>query len=265
MRKIRIILASIVLVDSLLWLVSGTSMSVFAGCSERLQIIPSAIQSCLGVTVFWIVTTLLFGRVYCSTVCPVGSIQDVAVWIRRKSGRGKYFRFENASSIRFVVLGAYLVSLIAGILVVGYIVEPWNMMRNAAAAIRPDATASTWASIGISAGVGAAAGLATLIAVAVWAWRDGRAFCTKICPIGTALGCVHSQTLLHIAIEPDKCVSCMKCENICPSKCINVERRLVDNSRCIRCFDCIDICPNGAIRYQLNRDRHRQTPLLTPS
>lgn len=265
MRRLRIILASTVLIASILWLVCGTGMGGFADCSERLQIIPSAIQTCLGVTVFWIVATLLFGRVYCSTVCPVGSLQDMAVWVRRKSGKGKVFRFEKPLTLRYAVLLAYAAALAAGITAVGFVVEPWNMIRNAAAAARPSDIASTWTSIGISTGVGVASGFASLLAIIAWAWFSGRDFCTKVCPIGTALGCVHSQTLLHIAIDPDKCVSCMKCEDACPSKCINVERRFVDNSRCIRCFDCIDVCPNDAVRYQLNKDRHRQTPLLTPS
>ncbi|MDE6637991.1 MAG: hypothetical protein K2K32_07130, partial [Muribaculaceae bacterium] len=132
-------------------------------------------------------------------------------------------------------------------------------------AVHPAENAMTLQSIGISIGVGVAAGIVVLLVVLIWAWLGGRDFCTKVCPIGTALGCMHSQSLMHIAIDPDKCISCMKCEDICASKCIKVEQRYVDNSRCTRCFDCTEVCHNDAIRFQLNRHRNRQTPLLEPN
>lgn len=265
MRNIRIILASVMLIVSLLWLLLGSGVASSAAFSEKFQIIPSAIQTCLGTTVFWIIATLLFGRVYCSTVCPVGTIQDLAIWARRKIDTEHTFRYEEGKHIRYVVLLGYLVSLALGITIVGFIIEPWNIMRNVASVANPNDISLTWKAVGVSLGVGVATGFATLALILLWAWKSGRAFCTTVCPIGTLLGCVHSQELFHIAIDPDKCVSCMKCEDICPSRCIKVERRYVDNSRCVRCFDCTGVCPNEAIRYQLNRDRHRQTPLLTPS
>ncbi len=264
MRKLRIILASVMLIASVLWLLLGTEVAHFAEFSERFQIIPSAIHTCLGITIFWIIATLLFGRIYCATVCPVGSIQDAVVSTRRKA-TGKTFRFRESRNIRYAIVLAYLVSLALGMLTVGFAIEPWNIMRNAASAANPADTAMTWQEIGISVEVGILAGAVAIVAIIIWAWKSGRDFCNDFCPIGTILGCVHSQALLHIAIDPDTCIGCMKCEDVCASKCIDVKRRIVDNSRCVRCFDCTDICPNNAIRYQLNRNRHRQTPLLNPS
>ena len=145
---------------------------------------------------------------------------------------------------------------------VGYVIEPWNIMRNAASAGRHADTATTWQSIGISFSVGVAAGIIVMAAIILFAWKRGRVFCTAVCPIGTALGCMHSQSLMHIAIDPDRCISCMKCEDVCSAKCIKVSERHVDNSRCVRCFECTAVCPNDAIRFQFNRGRNRQTPML---
>lgn len=250
------------LVTALLWLAMGTGAPAFTKIALQSQIIPSAIQTCLGTTVFWLVMTLLFGRIYCATVCPVGTLQDAVVWIRRKSGKGKIFSFQEGSSWRYRILFLYIVSLAVGVLVVGYIIEPWNIMRNAAATVHPDAIAITWTSVGISVATGILAGVTMLVVILVWAWHAGRPFCSTVCPIGAALGCVHSQTLFHIAIDPDKCISCMKCEDICPTQCIKVSERRVDNSRCVRCFDCTAVCPNEAIRFQINRGKHRSTPLM---
>lgn len=265
MRQFRIMLALVMLFVSLLWLLLGTSAPVYALVAEQAQIIPSSIQTCLGVTVAWIIATLLFGRIYCATVCPVGTLQDIVIWSRRKMEPSFTFRYESPKKIWLIILLAYVGSLIAGIWTVAYVIEPWNIVRNAASAVRPADTETTWQAIGVSFGVGFAAGAGILAAILFCAWRWGRVFCTSICPIGTALGCLHSQSLMHISIDPDKCISCMKCEDVCASRCIKVSERQVDNSRCTRCFDCTAVCPNDAIRFQLNRSRGRQTPLMEPN
>ena len=255
-------LALVMLFVSLLWLLLGTRAPVYALIAEQSQIIPSAIQSTLGVTVAWIIATLLFGRIYCATVCPVGTLQDLVVWSRRKLDPKHTFRYEPQRKIWVIILIAYVGSLVAAIWAVAYVIEPWNIMRNAASAVRPADTETTWQAIGVSLGTGVAAGVVMIAVVLFCAWKWGRVFCTTVCPIGTALGCLHSQSLMHIAIDPDKCISCMKCEDVCASKCIKVADRHVDNSRCVRCFDCTAVCPNDAIRFQLNRGRNRQTPML---
>lgn len=258
-------LALVMLFVSLLWLLLGARAPVYALISEESQIIPSAIQTTLGVTVAWLIATVLFGRIYCSTVCPVGTLQDLVVWSRRRVDRRFVFRYSNPAIIRYVILGAYVASLVAAIWIVAYAIEPWNIMRNAASVVRPADTEATWQGIGISFGIGFAAGIVMLAIILLSAWKWGRVFCTSVCPVGTALGCLHSQTLMHIAIDPDKCISCMKCEDVCPSRCIKVAERYVDNSRCVRCFECTAVCPNDAIRFQLNRGRNRANPLLEPN
>ncbi len=270
MRKFRILLASVMLAAALGWLLLGAAAPSFMRIAEISQIIPSAFLACLGTTVFWLVATLLFGRVYCAGVCPVGTLQDIAVMARRHTAKKSAFRYRPPLSIRYPVLLIYIISIAAGVLVAGYVVEPWNMMRNAASIVQPSDTAMTWGSLGGSfsgkaLAIGAASGAVALGAIMVWAWHSGKAFCSDVCPIGSALGLLHQQTLMHIAIDPDRCISCMKCEDICSCKCIKVEQRVVDNSRCVRCFDCVDVCPNGAIRFQINKERSRHTPLFTPS
>lgn len=149
----------------------------------------------------------------------------------------------------------------AGVLAVPFWLEPWNIMKNICAAINPSLLEATWMTLGIGMGAGIASGIISAVLIAICALFTGRGFCTDICPIGTALGCFHDFTLMHIEIDPDKCVNCMKCEEICKSQCVKVVGRYVDNSRCVRCFDCVAVCPNDAIRFQANRNR-RGTPLI---
>lgn len=262
MRNFRIALASVMLIASLAWLGLGIYAPQITVISEKSQIIPSSIQSCLGTTVFWIIATLLFGRVYCVTVCPICTLQDITISLKKRAHRWKPYRFKESKRFRYPLLLAYVVSLALGVLSVGFVIEPWNIVRNVMSIANPIASASTWHTAGISISVGIISGWIILCTILVWAWISGRDFCTSVCPIGTALGSLHSQTLMHIAIDPDKCISCMKCEDVCASSCIKVEKRFVDNSRCVRCFDCTEVCPNDAIRFQINKSRKRQTPMM---
>lgn len=233
-----------------------------AEISVRTQIIPSALSVTIGATVFWLMATFVFGRLYCSTVCPVGTLQDLAIWFRRFTHlKERKFSYRHPGRMKWDILIGYIICLLLGFTVVGFIVEPWNIMRSVAGAIRPQAVAKTWSVLGIGVGIGAAAGIVSLAGILIWSFFNGRMFCTRICPIGTALGGVSEVSYLHIEIDPDKCINCMKCEDICPSRCVHVLNRVVDNSACVRCFNCLKVCENNAIRYQRNNNR-RGNPLM---
>lgn len=264
LRTFRRVLAVVFLISALAWLLLGPARFAPGREVARLQIIPSALAVTLGATAFWIVMTLLFGRLYCSTVCPVGTLQDIVTWTRRRlSRRVRPFRYSSPSPARIPILWLYILTLLMGWLPLAYVLEPWNMLRDAAATVRPEAVAPTWGASGRWALAGIVAGTAVLAGVLVAAWWKGRAFCTSVCPIGTALGEATPVTMYRIAIDPDRCTGCLKCEDVCPSECIKVTERRVDNNRCVRCFDCLAACPEDAIRFQPNANRRPAAPLMT--
>ena len=262
LRTIRIILAASFFVASVAYLVISPVGIRAVRVAANVQIVPSAIATAMGSILFWLIVSFLLGRVYCSTVCPIGTLQDIFIRGRRLIRRFNVpFTYKRPTQVRYHVLAIYLVCLVAGVMAVPYWLEPWNIMRNICSVARPDADGATWVTLGIGMGAGVASGIVSLLLLAVCSLFTGRGFCTDICPIGTILGCFHDYTLFHIEIDPDKCVSCMKCEEVCKSQCVKVVGRYVDNSRCVRCFDCVGVCPNDAIRFQMNRNR-RGTPLL---
>lgn len=231
---------------------------------QRLQLMPSALAATMGTTLFWFVMTLLFGRLYCSTVCPVGTFQDIFIRTRRRlAPPARPGRFVQPVPTRFSVMWIYLATLVAGWLPLAWIIEPWNMARNAASAFQTSpawAAEWTWRTLGWGAAAGGAAGIAGMAVTAIWAWRRGRAFCNTVCPLGTMMGAMTPWTLYHIEIDPDSCISCGRCEDVCRAGCIKVVSRYVDNARCVRCLDCTAICPEEAIRYRPDRNRRIITP-----
>lgn len=262
LKTIRIFLATMFFVATVAYLVIGPQVHPMAGASRWLQIVPSALAATIGITVFWFLISFLFGRIYCSTVCPIGSLQDCAIWLRGKVGKRPPFRFTPGKRWRYDLLIAYLICVMLGVMGVCYFIEPWNMMRNIASIFNTDAVANTWGTLAFGVTTGVVAGVVSLAGLLVWAYFKGRQFCTDVCPLGSAMGVIAPRTLFHIDIQPDKCTGCLKCEDVCAARCIKVVGRYVDNSRCIRCFDCLNVCPEDAIRFQSNPNRRFGTPLL---
>ena len=264
LRAIRIILAAICLAATAVCLIFSPQANPVVESVARIQILLSAGAATLGVTGVWLVITLIFGRVYCSTVCPIGVLSDIFCRMRRSiKPLNKPFRYRHKSNWGIRILVVYLLSIVIGISAVALIIEPWNMAANVASLARQDVIEPTWGEI-MSHGViaGMVCGALSLLMLIVSSLKYGREFCSRYCPIGAGLGYVQEFSVMHIEIDPDRCTSCGHCEDICRSQCVKVVSRYIDESRCVRCFDCVAECPTGAIRYQINRNRRPATPLM---
>lgn len=210
--------------------------------------------------------TLLFGRIYCSVICPLGVLQDA---FSHATGRRKRNRFAYAPAMTLVragFLAAFVALAALGLLSVASLVAPysaygriasnflapvWALGNNALAALSEAAggyafyPAEIWFK---GAGVFLAAA-ATLAVVGVLAWKGGRTYCNTVCPVGTVLGFFAKYSLFKPVIDASKCNSCSLCSRNCKSKCIDYKNHSIDYSRCVACFDCVGVCRKSAISY----------------
>lgn len=260
LKVIRVILSVVIFVASIGYLsMGGTGLVALVG---ELQIVPSALGATIGIAGFWLAVTLFLGRIYCSSVCPIGTLQDMVIRLRGVlPGVRKGFSFREPKRFRYDVVIIYIVCLIFGIGVGVLLLEPWTLWHNIVSLWEPDSQARIARHLGISVLSGMVGGIVSLLLIVGYALFRGRSWCNEVCPIGVALGALSSRALMHIEIDPDRCINCMKCEERCKGECIKVVSRYVDNSRCVRCFNCVAICPNDAIRYQVNRNR-RVNPMM---
>lgn len=237
--------------------------------ATRMQLFPAIMAGSAVWLGLWSVATLLLGRIYCSTACPMGTLMDVAARLRmalerRRRGRATRYRYE-APSLRgrYSVLAVTGICVALGFTILPSLLDPYSAYARIVAAAR----CAVVSSAGRAAGIGIASAvvaLATLGVVAAVAWRRGRHICTAWCPIGSTLGLVSRYSLYHADVNTDMCVRCSRCADVCKASCIDPADMTVDTSRCVVCFDCMDVCPTGAITYR--RDRHRlTTPLLQPT
>ncbi len=269
MRKLRIVAALVAFaVVNLSFLNLTGWVPGWCAWIEKIQLIPAVLALNVAVVILWIVLTLLFGRVYCSVICPMGVFQDVVAWLsKRGRGRKNRYSFSPARTwLRYTVLTVFVVCMIAGVAAAAALVEPYGaygrMVSNLFAPLYG------WCNNLLSAisyrlgGYGFVpvdvmfrnvaaiiVALLTLLAIGLLAWRHGRTYCNTICPVGTILGTLSRFSLFKVRIDSEKCKRCRMCEKSCKASCIDLKNSRVDYSRCVDCFDCVDVCKFGAIHY----------------
>ena len=215
-----------------------------------------------------LIFTLLFGRVYCSWLCPLGILQDVFTFISRKVSikkRFKYTRPQNGFRYGFLVLS--LVSLVFGSLISLYLLDPYsNFGRIFSDLVRPVVIGLNNLLAGLferfnwyvlykfdHKGFAWREAVFPFLVLAVLLWlsfRHGRLFCNTVCPVGTFLGLLSRVSLFRIKMDKVSCTQCGKCLAVCKSSCINMKKMEVDFSRCVGCYNCLTVCPSVSILYK---------------
>lgn len=118
LRKIRILAALICfLLITLLFLDFTGSLHAWFGWLAKIQFLPALLAMNVVIVLGLVVLTLLFGRAYCSVICPLGVFQDIVSGLHSRRGKGKY-RFSHSpalSWLRYGVLAIFIIALLAGI------------------------------------------------------------------------------------------------------------------------------------------------------
>lgn len=264
LRWSRIIVASLIFALLTGGLVSyGTTFPRIAEYIARIQFIPAVVVFSLSTIVVWILVTLIFGRIYCSTVCPLGTFQDIIARLPRLGhypARRNYHYSRPLTLWRNVSLCVAFVAMFLGVSVVVSLLDPYQLYsRFCAVILKPlwgmaiDAFKNPGVVVASASLVGILIAVVTLGIIGTLSFRNGRTFCNSVCPVGTTLGFVSKWSIFHIDIDTDKCIQCRKCEHVCKASCIDLISHVVDGSRCVTCFDCLPVCPNDAIHYTPTR------------
>lgn len=190
---------------------------------------------------FMFLTSLLFGRAFCSYVCPYGGLQMVAdsaigkplievSWLRKiRYGLGVLWAaaiiillivFKGFSKIDFLYLTENFVSVDNAVKLIGYYVIVLGLL------ILPLALGK-------------------------------RASCHYFCPMsilniaGTKIKNKINMPSLRLVSEKSKCTSCRRCSKACPMS-LNVadmvSKENMENTECILCGECSKACSFGAVK-----------------
>lgn len=227
-----------------------------------------------------IVITLLFGRIYCSVLCPLGIEQDFVAWLSKLllkvfKRNKKYSYSKPKTALRWSIFGTFAISLIVSFTFIVGILDPYAQFgRIATHLFKPvylflnniladyfEYTEDYYilpVKITIISTFSFVIAVVSFLVTTVLAALYGRTYCNTICPVGTLLGLLSKFSLLKININDEKCNSCGLCAMKCKSSCIDTKNNTIDHSRCVECFNCINVCNKNAISYSISRNKKRQ-------
>lgn len=270
LRIIRITMAAICFVAvTLLFLDFTGTLHLWFGWLAKIQFLPAVLALNFVVIAILLVLTLLFGRIYCSVICPLGIFQDCVSNLssRRKGKKARFSYSKEIKWLRYGVLVLFVIALVAGLNALVALLAPysaygrmvqsllapvWQWGNNLLAWIaeRQDSYAFVTKDVWLKSLPTLIVAAVTFVVVVVLAWRNGRTYCNTICPVGTTLSFFSRFAMFRPVIDKSKCKSCHACERKCKAACIDVDNHKIDYSRCVDCFDCIDSCRLGALKYR---------------
>ena len=269
LRRLRVTLAAVFFtLITLLFLDFTGTLHTWLGWLAKIQFLPALLALNVGVVVALVLLTLVFGRIYCSVVCPLGVMQDVVSWIsgRRKKHKFRFSHSPEKRILRYGVLTLFIVAFIAGIGSLVALLAPYSSYGRIAqnifqpvyifgnnlmawAAERVDSYAFYSREVWLRSLPTFIIAAITLVGIGVLAWRNGRTYCNTICPIGTILSLMARFSWFKVKVDETKCNKCGLCSRSCKSACIDFKNSKIDYSRCVVCGDCIDKCRKKALSY----------------
>jgi NosR/NirI family transcriptional regulator, nitrous oxide reductase regulator len=166
--------------------------------------------------IFTVVTTVLWGRLYCGRICAFGSMTQLLDKIVPARLRFEVPRRleQKASMIKYVLLGAVVLYFLItkDILIYRYVEPFWMFSRNASTGM--------WIGLGV-------------LLVATIFVRN--LYCRFLCPVGAFLGLLSKLTVFRIK-RWSECNTCKICEKACEWGAIRGPKIVA--SECVRCDDC---------------------------
>lgn len=207
--------------------------SFFAGHAIQTK----AITGALIVLIFYL---LVGGRVYCSWVCPINIITDLANWLRRKLAiKGRSMSFSTQTGY-WIFAMTFILALFTGSIV-------WELVNPVSMVYR-----------GILYGMG----YTWLMIIAIFLFDlfvSQRGWCSHLCPVGIFYGLLGNKSILRITtINREQCNDCMDCFSVCPEpqvikpalkKLTDDKNPLIQSGRCTNCARCIDVCNQNVFSF----------------
>lgn len=241
----------------------------------HLQLIPALINSFMNYSLVLIIFVLfvlafVFGRIYCSSLCPFGTLQDIFIFFKYKFAKDKsYKKQKNYWIFRYIFVVMLFAVFFSGNITFLSIFEPYsnfgriiNEIIKPAAYFMNNSISSVLQKLDIYSvkkvdthnfyfGSFIYAAI-VLVAIGLLSFFKGRFFCNTLCPAGALLGIISKFSIYKIRVLPEKCSSCGSCAGACKAGCIDYEIHSIDYEMCINCFNCIDACKKGDLKYSYN-------------
>jgi len=194
----------------------------------------------IGVILIALFYGIIGGRAFCSWVCPVNMITDLAAYVRRKTHHEKdnLISAMKIKNFRYWFAGILLiVSFITGAAAFEFI-SPIGIFTR-----------------GVAFSIGF--GWIWLIAIFLFdAFILKNGWCGHVCPLGATYSIIGAKNLIRVKHDKEKCTNCGNCLMVCPeaqvlAPVINKKSDFIKGIECTNCGRCIEVCEDNALKFSI--------------
>ena len=184
-----------------------------------------------------IVLAILFRRSFCGLICPFGAIQEFFAKIGQKIFKRKFIIPSKIDKplryLKYIILiiTVFYAWKTAGLWMSPY--DPWS-----AYAHLPEGLVSVWGE--------SAVGLIILGITIIGSLLYDRFFCKYLCPMGALYGIIGKISPFKVVRNENACISCGKCNKVCPMNIDVQHTKEVKSAECINCQTCVLNCPKAS-------------------
>jgi len=176
-------------------------------------------------------STVVFGRLFCGFICPLGIIFEWTYKLKMKINNSKILPKVDPKVHEKLIYLKYV------LLIIGFYLS-FKYATYAICGVCP---------IGSFAGLsGTVISFILLGLFLILGYFIPMFFCRYFCPIGALLGILSIKPIFKIKSN-DKCNKCRLCEMKCPMQIEILDK--MDEKECFRCFQCVTACKKGGITY----------------
>jgi ferredoxin-type protein NapF len=222
------------------------------------------------VSLAFVALAAVMGRVYCSHVCPLGTLIDASdrTIARAQTAEQNREHYRRARKAKFAFLLVTIFAAVFGVSLLGFGDPIVLFTRFAATVFHPVLLLLGDVGLEVARPIGAWAGwlevtylewilrsfegaffMAVLLVLLLLLGRlQPRFWCRHLCPLGALLAWAGRWAPYRRRVS-DACNGCEQCVGECPAGAIRADGVATDRSECIVCLNCVRTCPENAVRF----------------
>ena len=229
-----------------------------------------------------IILGLIFGRAWCSWVCPLGFVQDLFIRIRKYLRIGYYNLSDNLKLSSVFVRWFFVIALVC--VAVGIGIPHFFLKAYQADLITPfcqicpskqifPCVEGRFKEMLTVDTISTLSTVMSYLAIGIFIFYllttsfIRRMWC-RLCPMGAVLGLLNRFSFLSLRKEGKRCTKCGVCQRSCPVQVTEVyeekKKEKIASPDCTLCFRCVEMCPEkdalkvGLFKFPIARSKYKR-------